>query len=197
MLMSQVKERHVDQDQVTCPKCNNAQALDAYGMNIIDEAALLICPVCSAEFSLTATLTKSGEESPEEPEQPSHEEQPEELPPEQAPTQPAQPGQESKQNNIRVLTCGKCKAEWVSAPRSTCAFCGESGVTVSAKTVRERCREAIEEEDRGVPASRVLEKLLGKVQEDVTDDFCPECGTGQPVEIYGGKKQCLTCFHTW
>ena len=46
---------------IKCPKCSEEKDFDEYKLI---EGALLVCPNCSAEFSLTATVEKlpGGEE---------------------------------------------------------------------------------------------------------------------------------------
>lgn len=153
---------------IKCVKCGKTRDFNEYTLT---EEATLICPNCKAEFSLTATLEKvpGGEEGglpPEAEFTPSPTLSPElsaEAPPPELPL----PGEEEESIrresgiSVHVLTCSKCRAEWVGAFRKTCPTCGSEDILASKRTTTERVTSMLDELEHGVPVKRALSKLFG------------------------------------
>ena len=155
---------------IKCPRCEEEKGFDHYQLL---EDATLVCPNCSAEFSLTATLETlpdgaEGEDDTFEPEF----ELPDAPTPEPAATPPPPempeppldiPAPESRQPVIRtrVLVCSKCNVDWVGTSPRTCPNCGSYEVLASEKSVQQRAQDTLDEMDRGVSPGRAINKLLG------------------------------------
>ena len=160
---------------ITCVKCNKRFKLSEGRLH---EDATLTCPSCGAEFSLTAEMTKSpgqeGEEGGElgldtNPIDNLDTQGPEgSLPMRGAGAPPMQselPPEESRQPQLttRVFQCSRCQLEWIGSSSKKCPDpeCGSSDIMISTKTIQERCQDAIDEANRGVPVGRCLDRLLG------------------------------------
>jgi len=160
---------------IQCLKCNKIGDISLFEMKILQEEAILVCPVCSAEFALTATLQK-GEPSGEEGEEFM---EPMSLPPVSPTTPSPKPaplpaptgggeGEESVRQpviNPRVLACGACNVEWIGHHVTVCPVCASDQVMVSTRSISERVKEAFAEVGRGVPIDHVINKMLGKCGE--------------------------------
>ena len=159
-----------------CPKCNESKPFDSFGINPLTEGAVMVCPVCSAEFALSATLTKSpGEEGqeaqwdvgtqnvpPASPDMPKRSAPPPDM---GGGAPPQDMGMEALRTPVlepRVLECSACKAAWVGFHAKSCPKCKSEQVMVSAKTIEGRAADAILEVENGVPISRAVNKMLGK-----------------------------------
>ena len=165
--------------QMTCPKCNEANDYVKFGVIPLQEGALMVCPVCNAEFSIQATLERTpGQEGEEMDFQPqSDEPEPEPAAAAEPPAEEPSPDElaggggdedfgfesaQGKKFTPRVLECTSCGADWIGTHAKLCPRCGEATVLLSAKTTRERVKEAFEEVERGVPNDRAIAKMLGR-----------------------------------
>ena len=156
---------------IKCVKCNKRFPLSEGKLH---EEATLTCPVCGAEFSLTAEMTKGAEEQGGD-EMGLDTGPIDDLDTGGAPSMGGAGGPppmsselppgESRQPQLtmRVLKCDKCKLEWIDIDGKRCPdpSCGSIDVMVSTKTIQERCQDAVEEADRGVSVGRCLDRLLG------------------------------------
>jgi len=151
-----------------CPKCNAVNEASSVGIVVIAEAALFICPVCNSQYNLTAVLKEigdKGEEAPPEELQPPELPEPPETRPAPEPTAEAPPPPPPPEESVKplVIACTNCNFEWISEYADTCPRCKSKKLLASSKTLQDRVAAAFAEVDRGVPASRAVDNLLGVV----------------------------------
>jgi len=168
----------MDPVKISCPKCKTESSFKEFELL---ESALLVCPVCKTEFSLMAQLSKiGGAETPEdeipdlgtelslEPAEPTPAPAPtdEPMPPVEEPPVPEGESRRREPDiQARVLTCTTCNKDWVHTHATHCPYCNSSKVMVSTKSLSQRAGEALDEVDRGVPAARALNRMLGRPSE--------------------------------
>ena len=159
---------------IKCPKCGRTNSFNKFSLM---EAAVLVCPNCSAEFGLTATLKRlpgeEGEEapSPEEPEAPPVKSEPAKPEPEVTKKKetPPEGGEEGGEGEAvrhpvlrtKVLVCSDCRVEWLGVHADKCPSCDSAKVMQSVKSLEDRAQGAIDEVLNGVPTTRALNKMLG------------------------------------
>ena len=160
---------------VTCPRCKTERHLNQY---TLEEGALLVCPNCGAEFSLSAKLQKLPGEEPEDlgmdvnPDAGTGPGTPPSAAGDMggggAPPPPPEGGMELGASRTpvvktKVLVCSKCNVEWLGTHAEKCPKCESTDILVSQKSVADRCKDAMEEAGNGVPPERVLSRLFGDV----------------------------------
>jgi len=159
---------------IECRKCHAKLGISEY---VLIEGALLVCPNCGAEFSLTATLETlpDGDEEdqdmgmepepqlPDLPDAPLPSPSPEIAPEIELPISASRiPASREPVVEVYVLACNECKTSWVGAHARRCPRCRSESIMRTNTTVAERALEAVDEIEMGVPAPRALAKLLGK-----------------------------------
>ena len=155
---------------IKCPKCEARKPFDAFGIQVIEEDALLTCPGCGAQFQITATLEQlpGDEEEPLKDLGAGDEEGPLSEPELEAPPEEGPPAggeeEESAKSPARVLLCTECKKDWIGAFTETCPFCASRKVMASTKTLKQKAMEVVEDVERGIlPVGHALSLLLGRV----------------------------------
>ena len=152
---------------VRCVKCHKEHRFSDYGLQVLDEDALLVCPSCGAEFNITATLAElpGDEELPPE-EEPGEEIPPEEEPGEELPPEEEEPEEEEgrQTESLRVLVCSSCHREWLGPNRNVaCPYCESEEVMVSTKAPIEKAAELVDDVRQGIlPAARAVAILVGR-----------------------------------
>ena len=149
--------------KIRCIKCKVERDFHSFDLKMLNEEAILVCPVCNAEMALTATLQGQPKDTDEFGMEPMSEPMPEPMSePMPAPPPEREPESRKPVSLTRVLVCTKCNAEWLGHDAMSCPQCHSRKVMVSTKSITDRVINTFDEVlVAGLPIDHVVNKLLG------------------------------------
>ena len=72
-----------------------------------------------------------------------------------------------EESKLRVYACESCKRNWLSDSKIPCPECCDENVVLTDKTIAEALTRVLKEVNTGVPVSRAVDKLFPKLAEAI------------------------------